>query len=374
MHAAPALHPVLPSPLGTPMLPPMMSPMLPPMMPPPGPLSFAPSYPYAWSGPNSFLSPPVLPSMPPPLIWINNNPTFSSAPSYTQDAPIQSLAFPNDGPLQSIDFMRSDLTEQLSSLSQSRTREHSDEREQKLSLNAPWLDIKPLNLIIPEHDPMSGFSEPRRGRQPRPALPEHREYRSRYDDDRDSRSPSPRRKTPKQPRVHSKPKKNRTSGLVASAPQFLPIVCCNECKHNYIPDHNPARIFWHGNVKPGNPATPFEPGLCDVCGEDLHFVNPIHRDRHFPCYRCNASFKRSDRLLAHCSVHVLKKPFICKVCNAMYSRKNRLLDHMDDEHESTRTNTYVCTGCHKGFSHAASLRVHSRVCILMRLGSPTETL
>jgi hypothetical protein len=142
-------------------------------------------------------------------------------------------------------------------------------------------------------------------------------------------------------------------------------VCCDDCNAKFIPSHNATRIYWHADrCKLPADAIPSEPGQCDVCGEALAFKDrKCKSDDRFHCFRCNMSFHRSDRLLAHCSDHVCKKPFVCDECHMAYSRKNRLTEHMEVQHGLVAKSAYACPTCEQKFRHSAPLRVHTRVCI-----------
>ena len=145
-----------------------------------------------------------------------------------------------------------------------------------------------------------------------------------------------------------------------SASKQAILVCCDDCNANFMPNHNIDTIKWHRKVDVAV-CRPAQEGLCDVCGSDLHYMGPADDEKMYHCARCQSSFARGDRLLAHSAQHTHRKAFECSICQTGFSRKNRLSTHLASIHHVVMEETYFCSTCGLDFSHASRLRNHARV-------------
>ena len=147
------------------------------------------------------------------------------------------------------------------------------------------------------------------------------------------------------------------------AQQAAPIVACDACSTRF---QNDPRLVWYRFAMPENVAT-----HCGVCqtvlapiASSTSGVAPMSPSRSgkmkraFECPHCDATFARSDRLLAHSRVHTGAKPFACDVCSATFSRKDRLKTHRDLHFNES---PFQCGTCKRAFTQRHHLKKHEKL-------------
>ncbi|XP_062418170.1 zinc finger protein 135-like [Pungitius pungitius] len=106
--------------------------------------------------------------------------------------------------------------------------------------------------------------------------------------------------------------------------------------------------------------------LCKTCGKYfqqnktlLAHVKRFHSvDQPYSCITCGKTFTHASSLKYHTRIHTGEKPYSCITCGKTFTRQEHLKNH-------TRIHTgekpYSCITCGKTFTHASSLKNHTRI-------------